>query len=151
MSTFADSSALVKLYADEAGHEQIRALKSIAITQLARVEVPAALWRKQRLGELSASDAGVLTADFEADYFGTDSEPPRFAAIAAAGRILDKAARLCASHGLRAYDAVQLSSALAARRADESCTAFAAFDRSLRTAAAAEGFALVPSGLPPLS
>lgn len=148
MSTFADSSALVKLYADEDGHERIRELMSVAVAQLARVEVPAALWRKQRMGELSAEDASVLTADFEADYFGTDSEPPRLAAVAATGRVLDEAARLCASRGLRAYDAVQLSSALAARRADESCSAFAAFDRALRTAAAAEGFGLVPSNLP---
>jgi hypothetical protein len=34
------------------------------------------------------------------------------------------------------------------RRADESCTEFAAFDRSLRTAAAAEGFELLPSAVP---
>jgi uncharacterized protein len=148
LTTFADSSALVKLYADEAGHEDIRGLVSVAVAQLARVEVPAALWRKQRMGELSADDARLLTADFEADYFGTDSESPRFSAVAAAGSLLDQAARLCASHGLRAYDAVQLSSALAVRRVDESCTAFAAFDRSLRTAAAAEGFVLVPSELP---
>ena len=148
MSTFADSSALVKLYADEAGHEQVRGLVSIAVAQLARVEVPAALWRKQRMGELSAEDARLLTADFEADYFGTDSEPPRFAAVSVTGSLTDQAARLSASHGLRAYDAVQLSTALAVRRVDESCTEFAAFDRSLRTAAAAEGFRLMPSDLP---
>ena len=121
---------------------------SIAVAQLARVEIPAALWRKQRMGELSANDARLLTADFEADYFGTDAEPPRFAAVITAGSVLDEAARLCASHGLRAYDAVQLSSALAVRRVDGSCTEFAAFDRSLRTAAATEGFELVPSDLP---
>lgn len=148
MSTFADSSALVKLYADEVGHEHVRRLVSLAVAQLARVEVPAALWRKQRMGELSASDARLLTADFEADYFGTDAEPPRFAAVVATGSLLDEAARLCASHGLRAYDAVQLSSALAVRRADESCTTLAAFDRTLRTAAAAEAFQLVPPDLP---
>jgi uncharacterized protein len=148
LSTFADSSALVKLYADEPGHEYVRALVSIAVAQLARVEVPAALWRKQRLGELSADDARLLAADFEADYYGADSEPPRFAAVTTSAGILDEAARLCASHGLRAYDAVQLSSALAVRRADESCTGFAAFDQSLRRAAAAEGFGLVPASLP---
>jgi hypothetical protein len=147
LSTFADSSALVKLYADEAGHEPIRRLTSVAVAQLARVEVPAALWRKQRMDELSADDAALLTADFEADYYGTDSQLPRFAAVAVSGTLLDQAARLCASHGLRAYDAVQLSSALAVRRAEEGRTAFAAFDRSLRTAAAAEGFELVPSNL----
>ena len=37
---------------------------------------------------------------------------------------------------------------LAVRRVDESCTVFAAFDRSLRTAAATEGFELMPSDLP---
>jgi uncharacterized protein len=100
------------------------------------------------MGELSANDARLLTADFEADYFGTDSEPPRFVAIAAAGNVFDEAARLCASHGLRAYDAVQLSSALAVRRVDGDCAKFAAFDRSLRTAAAAESFELVPTDLP---
>ncbi len=99
------------------------------------------------MGELSASDARLLTADFEADYFGTDAEPPRFAVVAAGGSLLDEAAKLCASHGLRAHDAVQLSTALAVRRADETCEAFAAFDRSLRTAAAAEGFNLVPQRL----
>jgi uncharacterized protein len=148
LSIFADSSALVKLYADEEGHAHVRGLVGIAVTELARVEVPAALWRKQRMGELSAEDARLLTADFEADYFGTDSEPPRFAAVAATGGLLGEAARLCASRGLRAYDAVQLSSALAVRRVDESCTEFAAFDLGLRTAAAAEGFGLVPADLP---
>jgi uncharacterized protein len=144
LSTFADSSALVKLYADEEGHEHVRGLVSMAAAQLARVEVPAALWRKQRMGELSAEDARLLTADFEADYYGTDSEPGRFAVVAATGSLLGEAARLCASRGLRAYDAVQLSSAIAVRSADESCTEFAAFDRALRTAAAAEGFELLP-------
>jgi uncharacterized protein len=150
LSTFADSSALVKLYADEDGYSYVRGLVGIAVAQLASVEVPAALWRKHRIGELSAEDARLLTADFEADYFGTDSEPPRFAAVAVTGSLLDEAASLCASRGLRAYDAVQLSSALAVRRADETWTEFAAFDRGLRTAAAAEGFGLVPSNLPEL-
>jgi len=135
----------VKLYADESGHKHIRGLVSVAVTQLARAEVPAALWRKQRMGELSASYARLLTTDFEADYFGTDSEHPRFAAVVATGKLLNEAARLCASHGLRAYDVVQCSRCV---QVDENCTAFAAFDRSVRTAAAAEGFHLVPSNLP---
>ena len=87
----------VKLYADEDGYQQVRGMTSIAVAQLARVEVPAALWRKQRIGELSANDARLLTADFEADYYGTGSEPPRFAAVLATGSVLDEAARLCAS------------------------------------------------------
>src|SRR5439155_1088193 len=81
-TTFADSSALLKLYVDEEGHEPIRRLGALVVADVARLEVPAALWRKHRLGELTASDARLLTADFEADWFGTDEEPPRFLAIA---------------------------------------------------------------------
>jgi uncharacterized protein len=145
VSAFADASALVKLYADEAGYEAIRSLEAVAVAQITRVEVPAALWRKQRLGELSTRHAQILTADFEADYYGTDEQPPRFSLILTTSAILDDAARLCATHGLRAYDGVQLASALAVRGADVNCTTFAAFDHSLRSAASAEGFFLLPS------
>ena len=112
--------------------------------QIARVEVPAAVWAKHRRGELAADDARTLTAEFEADYFGSEEENPRFAAVALAAPLLDAAARMSAAHGLRAYDAVQLASALAAQTAEPSCTALAAFGGSLRTAAAAEGFTLSP-------
>jgi uncharacterized protein len=145
LTTFVDSSALVKLYADEAGHEEIRALNAVAVAQLARVEVPSAFWRKQRTGELNATDTQLLTAEFEADYFGTEDERPRFAVAAVTPEILDEAARLCARHGLRAYDAVQLATALAVRTADPSCTDIAVFDTTLRNAAAAEGFRTIPA------
>jgi predicted nucleic acid-binding protein len=144
LSVFADSSALVKLYADEADHEIVRDLDALVVSCMVRVDVPAALWRKHRIGELSAADARVLVSEFEFDYFGTQGEPPRFAAVGLPGEVLDQSARLVAVHGLRAYDAVQLSSALAVRGADPNCTTVACFDKRLRDAAAAEGFALVP-------
>ena len=144
MSVFADSSALLKLYADETGADAVRGLGPLVIAELARVEVPAALWRKQRTGELSAADAQLLVADFEADYFGVDGQNPRFAAVPASPHLLDAAARLVAVHGLRAYDAVQLSCALAARTALADLTMMAAYDEQLRTAAAAEGLAVIP-------
>jgi uncharacterized protein len=139
-ATFADSSAVVKLYADERGAEVVRSAQVLVISQLARVEVPAAFWKKQRVGELSPAFAAVLVAEFEADYFGTEEDPPRFAIVAATDAILEDATRLVAVHGLRAYDAVQLASALAARAASEANLAFLAFDGALCTAAAAEGF-----------
>lgn len=146
MSTFADSSALVKLYADEDGSAPIRALPELVIAQLARVEVPAAIWRKHRTGALSAADAGLLILDFEADYFGTVDSPPRFAVVAATDVVDEDAARLAGVHGLRAYDAVQLAAARAAAVADPGCRGFAAFDTLLRGAATTEGFTLVPPG-----
>ncbi len=144
MTAFADSSALVKLYADEPGQKHVLAAEPLVLSQLARVEVPSAIWRKQRVGELDVNDAQVLTAAFEADYFGDEGEFPRFLSLATTPAVLDEAARLCAVHGLRAYDAVQLSSALAARAAVPGCQALVAFDARLRGAAAAEGLDLLP-------
>lgn len=145
LSVFADSSALVKLYADERDADSVRALTQLVVSLLARVEIPAAFWRKQRLGEISALDAAVLTAAFEADLL--DPEAPRFVAVAISAPILTRAARLCASHGLRAYDAVQLSCALTARDADPGCESFACFDADLRDAAAAHGLSPFPEKL----
>ena len=142
MAVFADSSALVKLYADEPGHESVRALEQVVVAQIARVEVPAALWRKNRMGELSAGAAAVLIAAFEADWFGTDHDPRRFEVVRMSGPVVEDAARLAGVHGLRAYDAVQLATARAVRVADESIVRFVAFDRVLSGAAAAEGFAI---------
>jgi uncharacterized protein len=135
---------VVKLYADEAGHDHIRSLELVVISLLTRVEVPAALWRKHRMGELDAADARVLVDAFELDLTGDDREPPRFAIVALPTSLLESAARLTGVHGLRAYDAVQLASACAAQAADGECDTFACFDSSLRRAAAAEGFTIVP-------
>jgi hypothetical protein len=86
----------------------------------------------------------VLTAEFEADYYGDGSNEARFVVIGVPAGILDGAARLVATHGIRAYDAVQLASAIAARDVDSDCATFACFDRPLRRAAMAEGFDLLP-------
>jgi uncharacterized protein len=145
MSSFADSSALVKLYADEPGHEVVRALEGVVVAQIARVEVPAALWRKQRMGQLSVEQSAVLVAAFDADWFGTQQGAPRrFEIVRMTALIIEDAARLTGVHGLRAYDAVQLATARAVRTADPDTTRFIAFDHSLRDAAAVEGFATLP-------
>jgi uncharacterized protein len=114
------------------------------VSCLARVEVPAAIWRKHRAGELQDHQAHVLTAEFEADYFGAGSEEPRFVVLGLPASTLDAAARLVAAHGIRAYIAVQLASAIAARTADPDCDTIACFDRRLQRAAVAESFGLVP-------
>jgi predicted nucleic acid-binding protein len=144
LTAFFDSSALVKLYIPEVGHEQVRRVPDpIVISDLARVEVPAAFWRKTRVGELSRGQAASLTAVFETDLFGT-GEIPRFDSVPVEQRTLTRAARLVAVHPLRGYDALQLASALIVRDLDATCTRFVAFDNGLRGAAAAEGFELVP-------
>ncbi len=116
----------------------------IVVSALARVEVPGAIWRKHRSGELDQEDALVLARSFAADYAGTRDAPSRLLAVRVADRILERAASLTGEYGLRAYDAVQLSSALAARRIDERCATFASFDQDLTAAAAEEGFDTLP-------
>jgi predicted nucleic acid-binding protein len=148
ITVFADSSALVKLYANEAGSDDMERLirtGPLFVSGLARVEVPAALWRKRRSGELSTHDARILAARFSMDFHSTPSEKSRFISIIAAPRILDSAAGLTARHGLRAYDAVQLASAVAIRDLEPLCRTFACFDRGLGAAARAEGFAVSPA------
>jgi uncharacterized protein len=102
--------------------------------------VPAALWRKHRLGELSVDDAAVLVEEFEWDWFGQSDAEQRFAVIAVTDEILEGAARSVARHPLRAFDALQLASALAARAASSDVNEFACFDVTLADAARAEGF-----------
>ena len=144
MTLFADSSALVTVYADEPGRAPLDASAPIVVSQVARVEVPAALWRKQRSGALDPQAAQELSDAFAADYYGDEVGPPRFAVVPVTASILEQAARLTAVHGLRAYDAIQLSTALAARAVDANCVHFSSYDEELRRAAAAEGFRLVP-------
>lgn len=145
MSVFADSSALVKRYADEDGWQVVRSIVGpLVVSQLARVEVPAALWRKQRMGELSVEDAHILVTEFEFDLFGGGGIDAMLTAVVPTPAVLDRAAHSAATHGLRAYDAVQLASAIIVRAVDPQCRTFAAFDDQLRGAAATEGFTLLP-------
>jgi predicted nucleic acid-binding protein len=108
------------------------------------VEVAAALWRKHRTGEIDLDDALLLNRDFAADYAGTPDGPPRFQIVEVTARTIERAAELTGAHGLRAYDAVQLACALAARAVDKHCKTFASFDRDLIRAAVAEGFETLP-------
>lgn len=147
MSTFLDTSAVVKLYADEDGSQAVQGIVGpLVVSQMTRVEVPAALWRKCRMGELGQEDTQVLVAEFEADYFGAPGEAPRFSAVRVTAEILEQAVRSTAVHGLRAYDAVQLASALATRSVDRSCASYVVFDKGPRAAAALEGFTVLPGG-----
>lgn len=135
----------MKLYSDEAGAEEIRAIESLVVSRICRVEIPAALWGKERAGELEASEVAVLIAAFGADYDGTTGSQPRFLVIGIEDQVLTEAAVFSRLHRLRAYDAVQLASATVARRADPDCTDFACFDQALRLAAAVERFKVVPA------
>ena len=137
----------MKLYADEPGHREIRSLQLLVVSAIARVEVPSALWRKARTRELDDITAGLLVGAFVSDFHGDAASEPRFAILSLTEHVLRAAARETAHHALRAYDALQLASALAVREIDPRCSHFACFDAELRRAAGRESFTLVPEAV----
>ena len=148
MSVFLDSSALVKRYADEPGFETIRALgQDCFVSELAQVEVRSAIWKKHRTGELTEEDALTLIEVFNLELADVAAGGGPFAIVTASGPVIALAAALPGRHGLRAYDAVQLASAMLARDADPSLDTFACSDRKLGTAARREGFSPLAPGV----
>jgi predicted nucleic acid-binding protein len=146
VTTFCDASAIVKQYVPEPGAETMTALDGrLIVSDLSAVEVPSAIWRKQRMGELAPEDASVLLAAFGHDLCGGTYEAPRYAAVSLGSEVLRRAADLLPRHELRPSDAIQLASAIVARGSLEFCDTFATFDRRLGIAAAAEGFSVIPS------
>lgn len=139
----ADSSAVVKLYAEEDGSDLVTRAAHMVVSAVTRVEVVAALWRKVSTDDLSAADAAVLTDEFAADWYGDGDGAPRFTVVALASTLLEKAAALVPAYRLRAYDAVVLATALAVRSLEPEA-ALMAWDRQLRDAAHREGLPLSP-------
>lgn len=137
---YGDASALVKRYLQEDGSELVDRVDGWVTSSISAVEVSGAIWRRVRLHELRPGDAAVLAgqaaADLTAGSPSTVLVPPHDA-------VLETAMRLTGTDGLRAYDAVQLATAITAREAYPDLVRFACFDEQLCTAAAAHGFTLL--------
>ncbi len=147
MSTYyIDSSALVKRYVTEAGTYWVQALadpvagNALVSAAITRIEVAAALASRHRApGGLSRAERDGAVALLEqhcaAEYILISVDTP----------VLDRALALTQRHRLRAYDAVQLATALLAN--DSYLTAglpalvFVSADHDLLSAAQAEGLA----------
>jgi predicted nucleic acid-binding protein len=113
---------------------------AIVVSALSLTEVLAAMWQKVAQGELDDEQAATLDRAFVADVrWG------RFAVMPVADAVVLRSLACVRRHRLRGADAVQLASALLAREADPAVSAMAVFDRRLRSAATAEGLALLPS------
>jgi len=87
------------------------------------------------MAQLEVDDVAVLVQAFEADW--SDPAAP-FLPVALRAGVLADAAHLAGSRGLRAYDAIQLAYARAARAVDQKVDRFLCFDEQLRDAAARE-------------
>lgn len=138
MIWFADSSALVKRYVKETGSIWLRSeivRNEVLISQLTPVELSAALGRKYRRGVISKfvfyQARRVLVHHLNGQQYKV---------INLSQRIVNEAFRLTFERSLRAYDAVQLASALTAITSfDKSRFVFITADSDLEAAARAEG------------
>jgi len=140
---FLDASAVVKRYADEAGSAWVRqitdpqAQNTILLAEITLAEVTAALAAKQRApkGFTLEQRNRVLSRFFQ------DCDE-HFTLVSIDRSVIDRAVDLAQRHRLRAYDAVQLATALEASGITQAqalpVLTFVAADSDLLTAAAAE-------------
>lgn len=125
MYVYIDTSALVKLYVDERESEEVRRVRDrladppathsnyIAISSVTRVEMYSALSRRTRSTKeserISREDAYRLAREFDADRRDLYVVRP------VTEQILMAATSYTFRHNLRAYDALQLATAVALR------------------------------------
>jgi predicted nucleic acid-binding protein len=146
-SFYFDSSALVKYYIPEVGTHWVKILvddraddewrNTIASSSLSVAEVVAAFTKRHRMREISMGLKAALISRFLRDG------RQRCTLLEPDGTVIDTAVQLIQRHPLRAYDAVQLATALLLDRsllADElPPLTFVSADNVLCEAAQAEG------------
>ncbi len=138
--TYLDTSALVKRFVSEAGSSAVQSLLtgggSIASATIAYAELYSGLTRRQREGVLSQFQYRLACTRLERDWMA-------LVKVELGAEILSSARGLIQRHGLRAFDAIHLASALGLQAAANEPVTFVAADRRLLRAAAGERLATV--------
>ncbi len=148
MSIYLDTSALVKRYdPEESGAVRVNALFArrqdlpVYTSALSTPELASALRRKRNRGDLSEASVSLIWNAFLEDL----TKDYQFVSPDAA--VLQSASKLIFDHGLRAYDAVQLASALQlaeVARLKPLELRFYTADAALAAVAGAEGLSVPP-------
>lgn len=114
MILYLDTSALVKLYAEEPGREDVentvRESRVVAVSEIGYVEARSALARKEREGSFSKDKHDETVAQLQRDYREVYLSRP------VTGDLIARAGELTRKHALRAYDATHLATALILRK-----------------------------------
>jgi len=138
MILYLDTSALVKLYIEEAGSQEVKKAveksRIVSTSRVAYVEARAGIARKYREGELSKEEHDQVIEDLIRDwdnYFIVEVSE----SVAKLGGTLTK------RQSLRGFDAIHLASALLLRNRTRLDVSFSCFDERLKAAAEAEGLA----------
>lgn len=142
-SYYLDTSALGKRYVDETGSDWVRALtapeagNALLTARITMAEMYSVLARRKREGSAPADACAVAAQAF------TAHSVTEYKFIELDMGIIDRARDLLDRHPLRAYDSVQLASALSANQAlvdrQLSPLVFVSADDRLLKVAAAEG------------
>lgn len=142
MILFCDTSAIMKLYAQEAYSEDVRAAVKQAsatlVSLITWVEVHAAFSLKQRTQQVTQTQVTAGLARLRQEW-------DNFTRIAVDAALIAEAAELALRFGLRAYDSVQLASAYRAHQQLGTTMRFACFDKQLVSAANALGLHVEPA------
>jgi len=136
--TYLDTSALVKHFVLEAGSTEVRGLLTreplIASATIAYVELYSGLTRRHREGNLSQLQYRLACQRVERDWLA-------LVKVELGAEILSSARGLIQRHGLRAFDAIHLASALGLQAIANEPVTFVAADQRLLRAAAGERLA----------
>lgn len=147
-SFFLDTSALIKRFVTETGTNWVRSVTTqgspsssgLLVAQITQVELASGIMRRQREGHLSSSTAHKirLLINRQMRY--------RYTVISLKDEIIASSEDLLERHPLRAYDAIQLASALEANNgllaAQSTPLIFVSADKRLLDAASAEGLSI---------
>ena len=151
-SLYLDSSAVVKYYIAETGSTWVQQIvddreNTVTVSQLTAVEVAAAVERRRRAKEISQRHRVRTLARLGIDF------RQRYSIAQVSDPIVELAVELTGRHPLRAYDALQLATALLLDRILRGHRlpplTFVCADKALCSAARAEGMdAENPNGYP---
>lgn len=132
MIFYYDTSALVKLYIEEALSEQMRAaakyVTASIVCELTWVEMCSAIGRRNKTGETSPSDAHTAMMKLGSNW-------PNYRQVHITPMLLQLAGQYSQTLGLRAYDSVQLACAKNTHLALAGNLTFCCFDKDLNNAA----------------
>lgn len=148
---FLDTSALVKNYADEPGSQLVQNLlletpsANVYVAKVTGAEAVAALKRKERTGDILPGPALEAIRRFRAAWRES------FIVLEIDDSKIEDAMDLAERHGLRGYDAIQLSCAVnlhrMVRQTGDSVTLWST-DKQLNAGAEAEGIDVVNPAQP---
>ncbi len=137
MIVYLDTSALVKLYVEEEGSDEVEAVVSgaalIGTSVIAYPELRSAIARRTREGHIGAEQALALVEQIDRDW-------QEIAVVGVTEPLALNAGELAHNHALRGFDAIHLAGALMLRGRFGADVQFLGFDRRLSEAATAEGF-----------